>query len=451
MRLRIHTGAAFDLEGKEGTTALLARSLFPEDETRAYITEELGGRMEVTVDYDKIDILLSGRANAFETLAEILRNALVTDGTVDQKTLEALRTRLVADLEAGEFSGGTGSQPPTPAAQAADRTIAARLFGAYPLGRCVAGTPESLARLTRADLLLARERFIAPNNATLIVSGGIAPQRARLVLRQYLGAWRKSDALAQAAFQRPDAPRVDTLVVPASDVDKVELRAALRAPARTDRNHLTAALLASILRERLRQTTTPNTRALLPADFFRVRYDAYKPAGILTISLAAPANDAAAILAALRKTLQSLATTAPPTAAELEAARSRVAAAQTGTTNAVANVLLDTDTYGIAAIEDFDRRVRAVTLADTQRLAKTLFGAGSVVTVAAGDRERLEAELTKSGISIERAGANAGASLAAPRRTPGSPAPVPVSPLVPAANAPATAAPQPTAPPTKRP
>ena len=42
----------------------------------------------------------------------------------------------------------------------ADRAIAARLFGEFPYGRPQHGSPESIARVDRADLLLARERFL---------------------------------------------------------------------------------------------------------------------------------------------------------------------------------------------------------------------------------------------------------------------------------------------------
>src|ERR1051325_5372067 len=52
LKLRIHSGAAFDLAGKSGTMALLGDALFPDPTTREYITNELGGRVEVTTDYD---------------------------------------------------------------------------------------------------------------------------------------------------------------------------------------------------------------------------------------------------------------------------------------------------------------------------------------------------------------------------------------------------------------
>src|SRR5205085_398356 len=77
LKLRIESGAVFDLAGKEGEMALLSDLLFPDQSTRVFVTEELGGQFEVTTDYDHIDVLLSGRANEFERLADILRGAVV--------------------------------------------------------------------------------------------------------------------------------------------------------------------------------------------------------------------------------------------------------------------------------------------------------------------------------------------------------------------------------------
>ncbi|MEJ7619057.1 MAG: hypothetical protein WKF30_19240 [Pyrinomonadaceae bacterium] len=53
----------------------------------------------------------------------------------------------------------------------ADRATAVRLYGTHPYGRLINGAPETLAKIDRPDLLLARERFMNPNNATLVCVG----------------------------------------------------------------------------------------------------------------------------------------------------------------------------------------------------------------------------------------------------------------------------------------
>ncbi len=77
LKLRINSGAAFDLAGKDGTMALLGDVLFPDPATREYVTEQLGGQLEVSTNYDGIDVLVSGKATEFERIVELLRGALV--------------------------------------------------------------------------------------------------------------------------------------------------------------------------------------------------------------------------------------------------------------------------------------------------------------------------------------------------------------------------------------
>ena len=78
LKLRVHSGAAFDLSGKGGSMALLGDILFPDPTTREYFTDEMQGRLNVTTDYDSLTITMQGRAREFEHIVEILRTALVT-------------------------------------------------------------------------------------------------------------------------------------------------------------------------------------------------------------------------------------------------------------------------------------------------------------------------------------------------------------------------------------
>lgn len=428
--LRIHSGASFDLAGKEGTMALLARSLFPDESTRIYVEEELGGRMSVITDYDAINIRLSGRAGSLETLVELLRNAIVPNTTVDVATLNILRTRYLTELK--ENQQATNSSSSSTTGLLADRAVAQRLFGAYPLGRLATGTPESLARVQRSDLMLARSRFLAPDNATLVIVGSVAPTRARLILRQYLGSWRKSDSLAQATFRQPPPPKSNLSLLPASSDEPAELRVALRAPARTDRDYAAAAILSALLRERLRQPAGTN------AGGFDVSYDAYKLAGILSVKATTAFADASSRLSVIRGTLSALASTAPPSSAEIERARSAllgVSSTNADAAESIAASYLDADTYGASA-GDTAAKLRAVTLANVQRLASKLLVPTNMAIVVAGDKDKLETELVKSATTIEVLGTSVTAE-ATPARPPVRSNQVPSTPLIPAPATPA--------------
>src|SRR5919112_2356378 len=111
IRLRVNDGSAFDLAGKEGLMATLADAMF-DQQTRDYVTEELGGRLEVKTDYDAIDVTLAGRASDFGRLLELARAAAM-NVQLTPESVERVRAARVKALR---------DAPPT-AAEAADRAV----------------------------------------------------------------------------------------------------------------------------------------------------------------------------------------------------------------------------------------------------------------------------------------------------------------------------------------
>ncbi|HET9525525.1 MAG TPA: hypothetical protein VFO99_05130, partial [Pyrinomonadaceae bacterium] len=145
LKLRINSGAAFDLAGKSGQMALLGDLLFPDPNTAEFFTDD-GGKLEVAVNYDSTTITMIGKAAEFEPIVEILRNALLAT---------QLTPEVVARIREARIK--TLKDVAVAPSMVADRAIAARLFGDFPYGRLVGGTPEDLARVDRADLMLARD------------------------------------------------------------------------------------------------------------------------------------------------------------------------------------------------------------------------------------------------------------------------------------------------------
>ena len=62
VKLRIHSGAAFDLAGKVRPDGALGDILFPDPGTVDYFTDEMGGKLDVSVNYDSITITMVGKA-----------------------------------------------------------------------------------------------------------------------------------------------------------------------------------------------------------------------------------------------------------------------------------------------------------------------------------------------------------------------------------------------------
>lgn len=382
LKLRIHSGAIFDLSGKAGTLALLSDALFPDPATREYF-EELGGRVEVTSDYDALNITLTGRATEFERILELLRTALVsTPLTVE--TINGLRDARI------KLSRELGISP----ALVADRAVAARLFGDYPYGRASAGTPDTLARIDRPDLMLARERFLNPNNATLVIVGGVDDKRALRALRQLLGNWRRSDSIVPATFRQPEAPDTRTLIIDLPGAPTAEIRLAARGLTRSDSDSAAAQLLSLLVRDRW-QAMMPE----LGKTAFFVRNEAHILPGAFVLGAAVSPTQAANAMNAARNVLKTLANSAPAPS-ELEKVRGEALAVfnkQLDDPATLANLWLDIETFKLASIDDQLRSLNRVTPADVQRVAARFFRDAPLVSVAVGSAAQLSADLQRTG------------------------------------------------------
>ena len=383
IKLRIHSGAAFDLAAKEGTLALLGDILFPDPNVREYFTEEMGGRLNIRTNYDSITISMQGRASEFERIIEILRTALVTTQLTPENVARIRDGRIKVLKE-------TSILP----AAVADRAIAARLFGDFPYGRPYGGTPESLERVDRADLILARERFLNPNNATLTIIGGVQPSRALRALRQLLGIWRKSEQVIPATFRQPHKPDPRILIVNAAGDQSVEIRFAVRGLSRRDPDALAAAILAHVARRRW-ETNLPE---LARTPIF-VKHDAFSLPGQFVMGTTVDHLLASKTLAAAYDIARQLARNPVPVA-DLDQAKIDLLATlskEMSDQDGLAESWLDIDTYGVDSSAEQIRKVNSITAADLQRTAGRLFGDGAYASVVVGNSQLVKTQLETLG------------------------------------------------------
>jgi len=240
VKLRVHSGAAFDTLNKEGTMAMLADALFPNESAREFFREDLGGSLDVTSNYDYIQINATGNAAQILTILETLANA-ITKPQIDKEITDRVRAARLERIKELEKNP----------AYVADRAVAKRLFGNYPYGRSADGTAESLAKTDFADLLLAKQRFLTADNATLAVSGSVKPDYVFKAVRQLFGGWEKADKRVPATFAQPDAPVEVTAKVAVNNLEKEFARFAFKGVARNDKDYFPSIILTRIWNSRL--------------------------------------------------------------------------------------------------------------------------------------------------------------------------------------------------------
>jgi zinc protease len=389
LKLRIHSGAAFDAAGKSGQMAILGDILFPDPSTREYFTDEMGGRLDVDIDYDSITITMLGRAKEFERIVEILRTAVVTTQITPENVARFRESRIKIAKE-------TNVSP----ASWADRAIAARLFGEFPYGRPQTGSAETLSRVERADLLHARERFLNSNNATLVVSGGVPRARAIRALRQLLGPWRKSEEVIPTTFRQPDAPDIRTLVINVPADQGAEVRLAARGFSRSDRDYATASVLAIITRKRW-QTLSPE----LGRKPMFVRNEPHVLPGMFLMGASVDTLLVGKTIKAALDAVQALATS-PVTLAELNESRAEATAQfskESEGVDGMARTWLDIETFKLPTFEEQMAAFGAVSVADLQRVASSLFQRPRIASIVVGNAQQVKT-LLEPNVTVEMMG-----------------------------------------------
>lgn len=386
IKLRIHSGAAFDLAGKSGEMGLLGDILFPDPATREYFTEQMQGKLAVVTDYDAMTITMQGKANEFERIVEILRNGIVATQLSPEivNSVRDGRIKIVKD---------TAVSPSV----VADRAISARLFGDFPYGQPYNGSPESLARVHRADLMLARERFLNPNNATLAIVGGVTPNRALRALRQLLGSWRKSEQVVPATFRQPLQPDARTLIINGPGDESVEVRLATRGLRRADKDAAAATVLAAIMRERWQKLMPELSRSPL-----FVRHEARALPGIFVMGATVKPGTANRVLASAKEVIKSV-LSGQITAVEFEQAKTEAIISlnkSLATVDGAAEAWVNVDTYKIASPNDELTTLQKLSVADVQRAATSIFAKEPFATVLVGNAEQLRSQLERD-TSIE--------------------------------------------------
>jgi zinc protease len=240
----VKNGAEVDPETLPGVANMTATLLSEGTATRtapqiAEEVEALGGRLNSRAGWDasgvSVNVMSARIAPAMTILADVARNPAFKEEEIErqrQQAIDELSVRL--------------SQPGTIA-----RAVAARvLFGTTPYGHMLSGTPESLARIKRDDLVKFHQTYYRPDNAVLVIGGDIKAQDAFNLAEKLFGNWQKSTApLPASKFDDKETasqkPRV--LVIDKPDAGQAAVVLVRRGLKRTDPDYFRGIVANSVL------------------------------------------------------------------------------------------------------------------------------------------------------------------------------------------------------------
>ena len=222
-------GAASDPDGKAGLASM----------TASLATQGAGGRSapEIAATLERLGAGIGGGAGPDGTTLFV--SAPVASAEAVGQVLADVVQRpdfAEAELERGRAQTinalTVNLRQPGPLAGAVLNRIA---YGGAAYGRPSSGTPESVATLTREDVVAHHRQWWRPDNATVVITGGMTPEDAFTFAERTFGDWTANSGALPTLPNRagqPLPPRV--VVVDLPGAGQAAVTAAVRAPLRSD-------------------------------------------------------------------------------------------------------------------------------------------------------------------------------------------------------------------------
>jgi len=218
MRMLIRAGAASDPRAKLGL-AMLAASLLDQGTTTKsarevndeidFIGAAMGAGAGTDLTYANLVVMKDSLETGLRMLSDTMRHPAFAPDEIERQRQQAMST-LQVSLE----------NPEVIATAVFERLV----YGFHPYGLPQNGTPETLASITRDDLLAFHQRNFVPNNAILAIVGDVTTEEAFEGVRKVFGDWQRRD-VSRPALAPPPEPARRIIVVNKPDSVQTEVRA----------------------------------------------------------------------------------------------------------------------------------------------------------------------------------------------------------------------------------
>ncbi|ADJ24399.1 processing peptidase [Hyphomicrobium denitrificans ATCC 51888] len=390
MRYAFDGGSSQDPEGKPGVANFITAMM---DEGAGDLTsEEYQERVEdisMRMSYDDTKDSLYG---SFETLSanrdkavELLKLS-VQKPRFDDDAVQRIRQQLVANIIYSD-------KDPTKVAM---REWYAQAFAGHPYARPSSGTAETVSKINRDDLIAYHKRIFARDNLKIVAVGDITPAELGKLIDDVFGNLPAKAELMPVAKTEPTggSQRVIEMGVPQS----VAIFG-LGAMPRKDPDFMAAFIINHILggggfsaklMEEVREK-----RGLAYSVYSYVQPD--KITSILVGSVATKNASMSESLDIIRNEMKKMAENGP-TEADLDAAKSYLTgsyALRFDTNSKIASQLLGLmqEGFGPDYVENRNKMIDAVTLADAKRVAARLLKSNDLIVTVVGKPDGMKSEI----------------------------------------------------------
>jgi zinc protease len=277
------------------------------------------------------------------------------------------------------------------------------VFGAHPYGRPNDGTPESISRITREDLVAFHQAWFVPNNALLAIVGDLTAAEAFAAAERAFGGWARRET-PPVTVAPPPAPERRVVVIDRPGSAQTEIRVGQIAIPRTHPDYLALDLAIRILggegANRLFGVLRSERGLTYGAG---ADLHTFKASGAIVADTDTRTETTGESLRLMVEEFARL-QNEPVHTIELEGAQNFIAGnfpLSIETPGAIAEQVLSRLFYGqdLSEIETYLSRVAAVRPADIQRVARQILRPNALTMVLVGDAARFVDQLKAFGIT----------------------------------------------------
>lgn len=181
LEVRFKGGASLDAPGKRGATNLMVGLLEEgagdlDSQGFAKAAEALAAQFSYDVGDDTLSVSARFLTENRDAAVQLLRSSII-EPRFDPQAVERVRAQVLASIRSSEKDPD----------EIASRSFDALAFGEHPYGSQYAGTQESVAALTREDIIAAHDGAMARDRMFVSAVGDITAEELGFLLDDLLG------------------------------------------------------------------------------------------------------------------------------------------------------------------------------------------------------------------------------------------------------------------------
>ncbi|ALL14927.1 M16 family metallopeptidase [Caulobacter henricii] len=386
--LTVRGGASADPAGLAGASSLTAELLTEGTKTRsagdiARQTEALGANLAAGSGWEAASLTLSVIADkatpAMAIMADVAQNPVFKAEELDRVRTETLDGLSVAYQRPGSLAAYAS---------------APLLYAGSAYGHVAGGTPGSLPKIKRDDLVKMHAAAWRPDNAVLVLTGNLSPEAGFALAEKAFGGWKKPATPAPTLPAAPAGYKPRNLVIDLPGTGQAAVTLAKPAITRADPSYyaglVTNAVLGVGFSSRLNQEIRIKRGLSYGAGSSLTPQGQF---GGFSARVQTKNESAGQVVSLVQAELTRLAAE-PASTGELTARKSVLVGGfgrELGTSEGLADILGNLAVYGVPLneIQGYAAKVEAVSAADVQAFAKAYMDPARASIIIAGDRTKM--------------------------------------------------------------